>query len=457
MKITPRAVALQILNRIDSSDAYADVLIDEAFNKLPFKDIDKGLLTELVYGVLRWRGRIDWIISIFSSVKPPKMERDVLNILRLGAYQLLFLDRVPVSAAVNESVALTPALSQGERGKSEQQRKKNFVNALLRAIERGRDFVAFPDIAIDPVKHISIKYSHPEWLVKQFIQEIGMDEAIRLCISNNEAPPLTIRVNSAAISREALFLKLSEAGYDVARASFSPSALSLKGAGNVTSVPGFMEGLFTVQDEASQLIPFILDPQEGEKVLDACAAPGGKACHIAELMAGTGEVVALDIRDHGVKRIEENIRRLGLKSVKTRVWDASKPLDFKEGEFDRILLDAPCSGTGVLRRHPEGKWQKRDKNISELTSRQKVLIDNVSRYLKPGGILVYSVCSVLGEEGEGIIEYFLSSHKDFILEPAMSKVVNEIDRLVCSKGFFKVYSHMYKMDGFFAAKLRKMV
>ncbi|MBI4745423.1 MAG: 16S rRNA (cytosine(967)-C(5))-methyltransferase RsmB [Deltaproteobacteria bacterium] len=454
---SPRKLALEILNRIDSSDAYADILIEEAYKRRPLKDVDKGLLIELVYGVLRWRGRIDWIISLFSSIKPPKMQRDILNILRLGAYQLLFLDRIPVSAAVNESVALTPTLSQGERGKSEQQRTKNFVNALLRAIDRGRDDITYPDLTSDPIRHIAIKYSHPEWLVRRFINEIGVDEAIRLCQADNEAPPLTIRVNTTAISREELLLRLSAAGYDATVADFSPSALNLRGAGNVTAIPGFMEGLFTIQDEASQLISFILDPQPGEKILDACAAPGGKAGHIAELMADTGEVVALDIKPKGVKKIEENIRRLGIKSVKIKVLDAVKPLPFKEGEFDRILLDAPCSGTGVLRRHPEGKWQKIEKGISELTGRQRTLIENLSRYPKPGGVMVYSVCSVLKEEGEGIVDAFLASHKDFILEPALPDAKYRGDRIVCGRGFFKVYSHTHGMDGFFAAKLKKIV
>ena len=442
-----RTISLEILNKTESRDAYADILMEEAFKRHPLKDVDKGLLTELVYGVLRWRERIDFIISLFSSIKPPKMERDILNILRLGAYQLLFLDRVPVSAAVNESVKLAKVIGQRQGG---------FVNAVLRAIDRGRDDITYPDLTTDPIRHISIKYSHPEWLVRRFINEIGVDEAIRLCQANNEAPPLTIRANSTAISREDLLLRLSGAGYDAAVAVFSPSALNLKGAGNVTAVPGFMEGLFTVQDEASQLISFILDPQPGENILDACAAPGGKAGHIAELMADTGEVVALDVRLKGVKKIEENIKRLGLKSIKTKVLDAAKPLAFEEGEFDRILLDAPCSGTGVLRRHPEGKWQKREEGISELTGRQKTLIDNLSKYLKLGGVMVYSVCSVLKEEGEGVVDAFLASHKDFILEPALPKAADAGERLVCNRGFFKVYSHRYGMDGFFAAKLRKV-
>ena len=448
MNITPRAVALEILNRIESTDAYADILMEEAFKRHPLKDVDKGLLTELVYGVLRWRERIDWIISLFSSIKPPKMERDILNILRLGAYQILFLGRVPVSAAVNESVKLAKVIGQRQGG---------FVNAVLRAIDRGRNNIIYPDLTTDPIRHISIRYSHPEWLVRRFINEIGVDEAIRLSQANNEAPPLTIRVNTTAISREDLLLRLSRAGYDAAVAVFSPSALNLKGAGNVTAVPGFMEGLFTVQDEASQLISFILDPQPGDKILDACAAPGGKACHIAELMDGTGEVVALDVRLKGVKKIEENIKRLGLKSIKIKVLDAAKPLAFEEGEFDRILLDAPCSGTGVLRRHPEGKWQKRERGISELTGRQKTLINNLSRYLKPGGVMVYSVCSVLKEEGEGVVDAFLASHNDFILEPALPKAADAGERLVYKRGFFKVYSHTDGMDGFFAAKLRKIV
>jgi len=228
--------------------------------------------------------------------------------------------------------------------------------------------------------------------------------------------------------------------------------------------------LFTVQDEASQLIPFILDPQPGEKVLDACAAPGGKATHIAELMADTGEVMALDIRPQGVKRIEDNAKRLGLKSVKAMASDAAAPLkippyppltkggwgDLVKEQFDRILLDAPCSGTGVLRRHPEGKWQKREEDIAELAKRQKALIENSSNYLKPGGVMVYSVCSVMKEEGEGVIAPFLERHPEFILESAAPKIGAAGAALICDRGFFRVYSHTHGMDGFFAARLKKI-
>lgn len=446
MEISPRNLALEILNRIESSDAFADILLEESFRKHPLKHADKGLLTELVYGVLRWRDRIDWIIGLFSSIKPARMERDILNILRLGAYQLLFLERVPVSAAVNESVKMAKA--RGEK-------KGNFVNAVLRAIDRGRNDITYPDVSKDPIRHISIRYSHPEWLVRRFVEELGIDEAIRLCQASNEPPPLTIRVNAMSISREGLLLRLRDEGYEAAFTPFSPAGLTLKGAGDVTKVAGFTEGLWTIQDEASQLISFILDPRPGEKVLDACAAPGGKATHIAELMADHGEIIAMDKNRQGVEKIKGNLSRLCLKSVKTMVSDASKPLEFKEGEFDRILLDAPCSGTGVLRRHPEGKWRKREEDVLELSKRQGRLIENLSRYLKPGGTMVYSVCSVMKEEGEGIVDAFLASHPEFILESTAPLLGVLGDNLVCKRGFFKVYSHTHGMDGFFAARLKR--
>lgn len=448
MNAHPRIISLDILNKIESRDAYADILIEEAFKRHSLKDADKGLLIELVYGVLRWKNRIDWIIGIFSSIKPEKMERDILNILRLGAYQLLFLDRVPASAAVNESVKL--AKLRGER-------PGNFVNAILRAIDRGRDKITYPDQTTAPITHISVKYSHPEWLVSRFIEELGVDEAIKLCQVNNEPPPMTIRINSMSISRERLLLMLSEAGYDAFFTPLSPAGLILNGAGDVVSIPGFKEGLFTVQDDASQLISFILDPQPGEKVLDACAAPGGKATHIAELMADTGEITALDIRPQGVKRIEDNARRLGVKSIKAMASDAAMPLNFRLGEFDRILLDAPCSGTGVLRRHPEGKWRKKEEDIAELAKRQKALIENLSNYLKPGGVMVYSVCSVMKEEGEGVVVPFLERYPEFILESAAPKIGTAGTGLICNRGFFKVYSHTHGMDGFFAARLRRRI
>ncbi len=443
---SPRTLAVEILSRVESTSAYADILLEEAFSKYPLKDVDRGLLTEIVYGVLRHQMRIDWTISLFSSIKPAKMEMDILNILRTGVYQLLFLERIPVSAAVNESVKLA---------KVKGQRQGNFVNAVLRAIDRGRDDITFPDLSVDPVRHISIKYSHPEWLVRRFISELGADEAIELCKANNEPPPLTIRVNSMAVSREGLLLRLSESGYHTSFAPYSPSGLILDKVGDVRGIPGFADGMFTVQDEASQLMSFILDPQPGEKVLDACAAPGGKATHIAELMADRGEVFAVDIRDEGIRRIDANAKRLGLRSVKTLKGDATKPLIFKEGEFDRILLDSPCSGTGVIRRHPEGKWQKRADDISSIAKRQREIINNVSRYLRPGGVLVYSVCSVMKEEGEEVVNIFLAENPEFTLESALPMVGDAGKSLVCDRGFFRPYSHSYGMDGFFAARMRR--
>lgn len=444
---SPRSLAVNILQRIESSGAYADILIEETFLRNPLKSADRGLLTELVYGVLRWQKRLDWVISNFSSTKPQRMERDILNILRVGTYQLLFLNRVPASAAVNESVKLAKV-----RG----QKHGNFINAVLRSIDRGRNGITFPDISEDIVKHISIKYSHPEWLVRRFLSELGADETILLCEANNEPPPLTVRVNPMAISREGLLSRLLESGYEAVPTFFSPAGIVIKGAGEVTAIPGFAEGFFSVQDEASQLVSYILDPQPGERILDACAAPGGKATHIIELMADTGVVFAADIKARGVSRIIENAERLGLKSIKAFQSDAAGPLGFKDVEFDRVLLDAPCSGTGVIRRHPEGKWQKREEDIPLLAKRQIRLIDNVSRFLKPGGVIVYSVCSVMKEEGEEVIDAFLSSHPEFILERALPMIGDTAESLVCNKGFFELYPHIYGMDGFFAARMRRI-
>ena len=444
-----RRASLNILIRLDTKEGFADELIKEVFNKTSFSVIDRAFITELVYGVLRQRSLLDWIIEKASKRQIKKSSALIRNILRLGAYQLLFLDKVPVSAAVNESVKLA---------KEKEQRSSGFVNAVLRNIDRERERIAYPEPEEHPIEFISVRYSHPAWLVKRWIERYGFDKTIELCRLNNEAPPFTIRANRLKIKKEELKELLKKDIDSIEDCSVSSNGLILQGVSNISENPVFKQGLFYVQDEAAQLISQILDPKSGEKILDACAAPGGKATDIAELMENRGEIIALDVNKNGVALIKENCERLGINIVKTYLRDAAKDIsDVAKEKFDKILIDASCSGIGVLRRHPEGKWQKNEELIFESQKIQKRIIENLSKYLKSGGVLIYSTCSTEKDENEDVVEDFLERHPEFKIDDIKQYLPETGKLLVDENGFLHTSPLDYKMDGFFAVRLRKQL
>ena len=418
--------------------------------------MDRAFITELVYGVLRQRGFLDWIIEKFTKKPIKKSSPLIRNILRLGAYQLLFLDKVPISAAVNESVRLA---------KEKEKRSSGFVNAVLRNIDRERNNIPYPEPEEHPVEFISVRYSHPAWLVKRWIERFGIDKAIALCKANNEPPPFTIRTNTLKIKRDELKKQLKEYVDSIEDCSVSSNGLMLKGPANIADYPAYKEGLFYVQDEAAQLISLILDPRPDEKILDACSAPGGKATHIAELMENKGTVIALDVSKKGIGLLKENCKRLSIDIVKSYLMDAAAMSADRQGDlgeigrdgFDKILIDAPCSGLGIIRRHPEGKWQKKEELIFESQKIQKRIIENLSKYLKNGGVLVYSTCSTEKEENEDVVEDFLNNHPEFKVDD-IKQYFSETGRvLVDEKRFLHTSPINYRMDGFFAVRLRKQL
>lgn len=443
----PRSAAFEILLRIDKERSYADILIDRELSSGFLQGPDRGLLTELVYGVLRRQGTLDYIINRFSKQKSERLERSVLVLLRIGLYQIFYLDRVPVSAAVNETVKLAKVLAP---------RASGFVNAVLRSADRERDDIAYPDKENDPVGYLSTFYSHPSWLVAGWIGQLGFAEAESLAKAMAEPPPLTIRTNTLKTSREELMERLASEGVQCEATRFSPLGVRIITAGSVARLQSFRDGLFTVQDESSQLAVMFLSPEPGEKVLDACAAPGGKATHMAQLMGNSGEIIACDVIGRKLRLIGENAARLGISCIKTVPLDTARPLNsIKDASFQKILLDAPCSGLGVIRRNPEGKWWKTAADVAELVRGQKTILENLAGNLKRGGILLYATCSTTREENEAVIDDFLSRHADFVLEdlrilfPAYSELFTE-------QGCFRGWPHRQGMDGFFAARLKKI-
>jgi 16S rRNA (cytosine967-C5)-methyltransferase len=443
----PRRAAFDILLRINKERSFADILIDHELSKDIIKGADRGLLTELVYGVLRRQGTLDHIIGQFSKQRPEKLELYVLLLLRLGLYQAFFLDRVPVSAAVNETVNLAKELAP---------RASGFINAVLRNADRGRDGITYPDREETPAQYLAARYSHPAWLTAQWCKQLGMDQAEALAAAMAEPPPITVRTNTLRITRDRLMERLGAEGINCTATAWSPDGIRLNHSGAVTRLPSFAEGLFTVQDESSQLAPLFLSPGKGEKVLDACAAPGGKTTQIAQLMGDSGEIFACDVSNKKLRLIRETCDRLGIASVRTFTMDATEPSNaIKDVTFRRILVDAPCSGLGVIRRNPEGKWWKSPADLPQLARTQLAILENLCGYLEADGSLLYATCSTSPEENEEVIDAFLSRHPEFQAED-LRELFPAYAPLFTDRGFFRSWPHRDGMDGFFAARLKKI-
>jgi 16S rRNA (cytosine967-C5)-methyltransferase len=444
----PRSICLDILNRVEEADCHPDTLLTDSFKQYRnLTSLDRAFLTELTYGVLRWRERLDWLIRHFSKVPFEKIELGILNILRLGLYQILFLSKTPFSAAVNESVELAKDI----RGKG----GAGFVNAILRSILREKEQIPYPNIREDPALHISVVESHPLWLVRRWIEEMGQEETVRICTFNNKISVLTLRTNTLKIDRKDLIEKLRERELKPFPCSFSEEGILLEDPPPTSKLPFLKEGLYIIQDEASQLVTSILDPKPGERILDACAAPGGKTTHIAQRMKNGGEIYALDLIKGKLDQIEEVCQRLGIKIVRTMKGDTKNPLPTpKRMKFDRVLADVPCSGFGTLRRNPDLKWRRNEEDIGRLAKLQSSILRNLAPYVKEGGILVYSTCTVFHEENEDVVERFLDGHSEFRLDQ-IREVLPEKCHSFIKKGYFKTFPPKDTMDGFFVARMIK--
>jgi len=452
-----RRLAWQVLQQVDQSRVFADSLLDRSFSSRPALSLrDRGFVTETVMGVLRWRSRLDR--AIHNAAKNPRRKVDarLLQLLRLGTYQILFMDRVPDAAAVNECVGLARTLFKDEK-------IAKFVNALLRQVARRKGAEELPPLALFPVDHIAKSTAHPEWMVKRWVREFGPEKTLRYCQSNNARPPLTIRVNTCRISRPQLQERLNHLGIEATPTLFSPEGLVLASTPMFGNEGLFAQGMFFIQDEASQIIAHLLAPQRGEKILDACAAPGGKTTHLAQRMNDQGIIIALDQYPSKIRRIQENCRRMGISIVHPFQGDALQPLPFLlRTQFDRILVDAPCSALGLLHRNPEIKWRRVPEDLRRLQKLQLTILEQTASYLKVGGILVYSTCTLSSEENDEVVKIFLGRHPEFDQEDLREVGSQDLSPLLDEKGFFRTYPDMnlrdpnYRMDGFFAARLKKM-
>jgi len=438
-------VAYSVLLRIQKEGCYADQLMDRELSSGRLSGPDRGLFAELVFGVLRRQGTLDHILSGLLTQPLARQEPQVLIFLRLGLYQLLYLDRIPESAAVNESVNLAKQILP---------RASGLVNAVLRNYLRHKDSVTFPDPVAAPAASIAARHSHPAWLVKLWFSQIGEAETELLAEASSRQPPLTLRANTLATTREELLEKFAANGITAAPCRFSPFGFTVEGRHHIPGLPGFREGLFAVQDEASQMAGILLDPQPGERVLDTCAAPGGKATHLAQLMDNRGELLAMDVSGSKLPLIQEAAQRLGITMIRTRMADLLQSGAFPADAFDRVLLDAPCSGLGVIRRNPEAKWRLTPEDVTRLAATQKVMLKNAIRMLRPGGVLLYSTCSTTLEENEAVVGDFLSRHPHCVLEN-LNEQFPAYRELFTEEGMFRAWPHRHGMDGFFAARIRK--
>jgi 16S rRNA (cytosine967-C5)-methyltransferase len=440
-----RALALQVLCRMDTSGTFADRLIATltARHTLPLQA--RAFLRELTYGVLRWRNRLDWLLGHCSDRPLETLTPTIRNLLRLGAYQLCCMDHIPPYAAVNETVQL--AKQVGHAG------VVAYVNAVLRSLARRRGSLALPDAQLDLLAYLTTTESHPRWLVERWLERYGPEQTMAMCRANNLRPPLVVRVNRLRSSRDRLLESLRADGCEAEPCRFAPDGVLLAAHPPLEELRGYREGWFTVQDEAAILCGYLLSPQPGERVLDACAAPGGKAMHAAEFIADRGEILCLDQSRQRLNLVEANARRLGLKSLHCLVGDAERS-EFAR-PFDRIMLDAPCSGLGVLRRHPEAKWHKGSELIAILARQQTALLEHLSAFVKPGGVLLYTTCSTEAEENQDRIRAFLSNHPDYELE-AVADYLPDTARLFARQGeWFQTCPGHEGLDGFFGTRLRR--
>lgn len=443
--ISARELALKVLYKVEKENAYSNIALDEELNKNKLDAKDIGLASEIVYGTITWKITLDEIIKKYSKIKLNKISIWILNILRTGIYQILFLDKVPKSAVVNEAVKL--AKRYGHNASS------GFVNAILRKVSK-QDFDELNNIK-DICKRLSVTTSHPEWLVKRCLEEFDEEFVSNLFVDNNKTAENTLRVNTLQISREELIEKLEAKGINCKKGMLE-STIYVSNLKNVAHLKEFKEGLFIMQDEVATLASVVLNPKEGENVLDACAAPGGKTTHLAQIMENKGQITAWDLYVHRVKLIEENYERLGINIIKAEEKDATQFDQNLENKFDKILLDAPCSGLGVIRRKPDIKYQRKEEDIGQIKDLQIKILNNVCKYLKLGGEMVYSTCTILKEENEEIVEEFLKAHKEFKLVNIEKEVPENFKNSVCEGKYLKLYPNINKTDGFFICKLSKV-
>lgn len=462
---TSRQIAFEALRAIDRG-AFADVVLDRKLNQAQLSAQDKGLVTELVYGTVRRRRTLDALISQFGKREASKQQADLLQILRLGFYQLRYLSHVPNHAVVNTTVQLAKAQRLGKlsgvvngmlRQYIRQQSKAQVASAEQVSGENAFDEQRISEQAdplvlpTDPTQRLGVLHSYPDWIVQIWQSMLPEAEVSQLCDWFNRSPQLDLRINLSRYSLTEAEAVFKAAGIETVRVAAVPCALRIQGHfGAIAELPGYSQGWWAVQDSSAQLVSYLLDPQPGELVIDACAAPGGKSMHIAELMGNQGSVWSCDRTAARTQKIQQNIDRLKATAVRPLMCDSRNQAAFV-GKADRVLLDVPCSGLGTLNRHADARWRQTPESVAGLVTLQRELLSHASTWVKPGGVMVYATCTLHPAENEAQIQWFLAQHEGWEIEPPA------IDYGVSgtAQGWIRVWPHRQNMDGFFMVKLVK--
>lgn len=440
-----RETALQILQAVEEKGAYANVALARVLRRTELSDQDRRLVTELVYGTVKAGDTLDWILRRYANRPLSKIAPPIRRILRLGLYQIFYLDRIPAAAACNTSVEL--AKRYGHKGTAA------FVNAVLRTAVREPGKAAFPSGKGHGTEELALRSQHPHWLVKRWVKQFGFEETARLCDFDNAQAPLCLRTNTLLTTREKLLSELSECGAEAAASAWAPEGVVVASHGALDGLLPLQEGRAQVQDESSMLVAHVMAPQPGEFIIDCCSAPGGKTTHLAALMQNRGRIVAGDIYEHKLARIEENARRLGISIIETQLLDACELGRKYPGRADRVLVDAPCSGLGVLRRKPDARWHKRPEELAELPGLQLAILQSAAMALKPGGVLVYSTCTIEPEENRAVVEAFLEKAPDFHMEVTGSFL--PAAGAHSKERFVQLLPQQDGTDGFFIARMQR--
>jgi 16S rRNA (cytosine967-C5)-methyltransferase len=435
-----RYEALHILVRVERDRAFADIALEHALERARLEPRDAALCTEIVFGTLRWRRHLDWRLTPHLNRPLAKLDPWVRALLRLTAYQLIFLDRVPRWAAVDEAVSVA-------RLKSRVPGPAEFVNAVLRSFTRAP---GPPRLPAHPVEAAGVRWSFPDWIAARWIARYGMEEAERLMAALDERPPVTIRANTLRITREDLAARLR----DEELAETDPTRLAPEGLtvrrGAVGRWAAFTAGWCAIQDEASMLIARLLDPSPGELVADTCAAPGTKATHLAQLMGNRGRIVAMDPNAARLRLLTQAAARLGVDIIEAHTGGVAAVAGRWKGRCDRVLVDAPCSNLGVLRRNPDVKWNRDESDLARLAEKQRGILAAAAALARPGGRLVYATCSLEPEENDLIVRGFLDGHPDWTVDPPADFPVAP-----GPEGFIRCLPHVHGTDGFTAVRLAR--
>ena len=435
-----RELALKVLLDSERRDAYLNILLSSKLESSVLDRRDRAFTTELVQGTMRMKGTLDWVLERFSDREPGSLEPALLWIIRLSAYQMLFMS-VPDHAACDQGVRL--ARRHIGRGGAA------YANGVLRSLARGRGEITYPDPDEDFARYLEVKYSHPRWVIDMWIDELGRDRAESLCEADNVPRPVSIRCNLLKTGRDWLASSLGGRGFNVDISPLVPEGILLSGGGSIGALEEYRNGDLTVQDQGSVLVGHAVSARPGMRVLDMCAAPGGKSTHIAELMNNNGRVLALDINAARLSLLEESAVRLGDTIIEARVMDATSVSKVIAERFDRVLVDAPCTGLGTLSRRPDVRWRKAARDIDALSRLQVDLLTEGSRMLEAGGIMVYSTCTISKKENESVVEEFLESNPGFSSLDAGSLVPGGL-----SGRYLQLFPDVHGCDGIFIAALR---